>query len=199
MGSDERALELLTSISGHLTRLDIACDMLCLTRPNEFAGERRSGRFSAWSEVVSASGHTIYVGARSSDRYARVYRYNEPHPRAHLLRCEFVLKGKQAQQAAQTIKSDGLTAYTAALGNTFGWQHSDWLLGGLTDAEATAWRPERRQGKTVRWIYASVVPALLKLHREGALDVQALFDQDIFPRLDTATDRRDRELSSDAD
>lgn len=176
--------DLLERITPRLTRLDIACDMPTPTRPNYFVQHREEGRFKAWSEVVSDSGHTIYVGSRHSDRYCRVYRYNEPHPRAALLRCEFVLKAEQARQAAASIISDGLASYAASLGNTFGWTHPDWQPAVQTDEEARAWRPERRQGKTVRWVYSQVLPSLLKLHSDGSMDVRAFFESEILPQLD---------------
>lgn len=187
LGKYKGAEDFLEKITPRLTRLDVACDMLTPTRPNYFVQHREEGRFKAWSEVVSESGHTIYVGSRHSDRYCRVYRYNEPHPRAALLRCEFVLKAEQARLAASTLLTEGLDSYAASLGNTFGWTHPDWQPAVHTDAEATAWRPERRQGKTVRWVYSQVLPSLLKLHSEGALDLRAFFENEILPSLDNIT------------
>ena len=184
LGETAYAADFLAAVQPRLTRIDIACDMLTETRPDAFALQREPGRFKAWSEVVSASGHTIYVGSRESDRYARVYRYNPPHPRSHLLRSEFVLKAEQARLAAATILADGMDSYSAALGNTFGWTHPDWQTGISTSAEASAWRPERRQGKTVRWVYAQVLPSLLKLHKDGTLDIRKLFENEILPRLE---------------
>lgn len=188
LAADMEAGQFLEAVSGTLTRLDLACDMLTETRPHYFIQHREAGRFKAWSEVVSESGHTIYVGSKQSDRYARVYRYNDPHPRAHLLRSEFVLKAEQARLAAKAILTDGLDSYAAAIGNTFGWTHPDWKPAVQTDAEAAAWRPERRQGKTVRWVYSQVLPSLLRLHADGALDLREFWEQNILPQLDKADD-----------
>lgn len=169
LGSDPRAAELLAAVATRLTRIDIACDMTTEARPDEFTTLRFLGRFKSFSEVVSASGHTVYIGSRSSDRYARVYRYNAPHPRSHLLRCEFVLKAEQAQHTAEAILTDGIDGIAAALGNTFGWEHDAWQPAVSTSAEASAWRPERRKGKTVMWLYAQVIPALVGCLRDGQI------------------------------
>lgn len=39
-------------------------------------------------------------------------------------------------------------------------------------AEIAAYRPERRQGKTVTWLYTQVVASIAKMHHEGHLDVE---------------------------
>lgn len=184
LGGTGDASSALLEVADHLSRIDIAVDMLTDTLPGEFTKHRSVQRFKSWGEIVSESGETVYIGSKSSDRYARVYRYNTPHPRAHLLRCEFVLRGKQAQEAARAILNLGIEAFSASLGNSFGWSHPDWQPNVTTDAEARAWRPERRQGKTVRWVYSQVLPALLKLHSEGALNLRELYDREILPKLD---------------
>lgn len=184
LGSLEAELELARSVTPTLTRIDIACDIYTPVRPDEFCGHRDAGRFKAWSEVVSASGHTIYVGSKHSDRYARVYRYNEPHPRAAFLRVEHVLKAEQAREAMSQVNVNGLDWLVAALGNTFGWQHPCWQPAENTDEAVKAWRPERRQGKTIAWIHGQVIPALLKLHRENVLDIRELYADYILPELD---------------
>lgn len=183
LGSLKAELALLQEVAPRLTRVDIAVDIFTETRPDEFAAHRTAGRFKSWSEAVSESGHTIYVGSKTSDRYARVYRYNPPHPRAQFLRVEHVLKAEQAKLAAQQIDASGIEQFVAMLGNTFGWQHADWSPAENSDESVAAWRPERRQGKTVAWVYAQVFPALRKLLREGVLQAadieKALLDKDI--------------------
>lgn len=169
LGSIEAELALLQEVAPRLTRLDIAVDIFTETRPDEFARHREEGHFKSWSEAVSDSGHTVYIGSKTSDRYARVYRYNHPHPRHQFLRVEHVLKAEQAKAAAQQIQSVGLETFVALIGNTFGWQHADWSPADDTAEAAEAWRPERRSGKTVAWLYSQVMPAIAKLHREGVV------------------------------
>lgn len=175
LGSLEAELAMLQEVAPKLTRLDIAVDIYTATNPADFAAHRTGGRFSAWSEAVSGSGHTVYVGSKTSDRYARVYRYFDPHPRAKFLRVEHVLKAEQAKLAAAQIHNEGLDQFVALIGNTFGWQHEDWTPAANTDEAAKAWRPERRQGKTVSWVYSQVMPALIKLHLEGVLSIDDVY------------------------
>lgn len=169
LGSLDAELAVMGEVQSRLTRVDIACDIFTETRPDEFAKQRGNEKFKAWSEAVSESGHTVYVGSKTSDRYARVYRYNPPHPRSQFLRVEHVLKAEQAKLAVQSIEVNGLEAFVAMLGNTFGWVHADWNPNVDTAEAAAAWRPERRQGKTVAWMYSTVVPSLRKLIADGVI------------------------------
>jgi hypothetical protein len=184
LGGIDNELLLLKEVQERLTRIDIAVDIYTEVRPDEFANQRNEGHFKAWSEAVSASGHTVYVGSKHSDRYARVYRYNAPHPRSAFLRVEHVLKAEQARAGASVIGSSGIHSLVAQLGNTFGWQHSVWTPEEDTAEALAAWRPERRQGKTVAWLYAQVLPAIAKLHRDGAIDVRELYHNDLLPMID---------------
>jgi len=187
LGSLEAELAVMSEVQSRLTRIDIACDIFTETRPDEFAQQRSNEKFKSWSETVSESGHTVYVGSKTSDRYARVYRYNPPHPRSDFLRVEHVLKAEQAKLAVESIEENGLESFVAMLGNTFGWAHADWQPSEDTEEAVAAWRPERRRGKTVAWMYGTVFPALYKLMLEGAItatDVHDWFRQkdiDIFP------------------
>lgn len=172
----------LQAVANRVTRLDIACDVVTDARPSEFTEKRHVGRFKAHSTVVSESGETVYIGARSSDRYARVYRYNEPHERAHLLRCEFVIKADNAKLIIPTLLEEGLLPVAAALGETFGWQHETWRVES-DPAELTTFRPERREGKTLFWLADTIAPLLVRLHREGVLDIDAWLADHVRPKL----------------
>lgn len=173
----------LECFSDRLTRLDVACDMLTDVHPTEFALKRNLKAFKTFSEFHSKDGDTYYVGSMHSDRYARVYRYNPPHERAHLLRVEMVLRKEQARLASQSILKDGLDHYATALGNTYGWSHDAWKPGSPFDKKAAAWRPERRQGNTLFWLNSTVASSLISLHRQGVIDVVQWFDDNILKRL----------------
>ena len=184
LGGVEAEIEIAREVAPRLTRIDIAVDIFCDVQPDAFCSLRDGKRFKSWGEQKSESGHTIYVGSRTSDRYARVYRYYEPHPRHQFLRVEHVLKAEQAKAAVAQIHAEGLDAFVAMLGNTFGWTHPIWTPESDTDAAVKAWRPERRAGKTVMWLHSQVVPAIVKLHREGVIDARVLFADHILPELD---------------
>lgn len=176
---------LLAAIHPRLTRLDIAADMLCDTTPTEFTSKRSKGRFSSHSEMVSESGETCYIGSRSSNRYGRVYRYNPPHPRSHLLRSEFVLKAEDARITLDAVLSQGLMPVVKALGEQFGWLHPSWQVDEAAPAELQVWRPERREGKTLFWLNDTIAPLLVRLHEEGTIDAYQWFDENIAPHLNT--------------
>lgn len=165
----------MSAVQHRVTRLDVAVDIETVTDPLEFSTARPEGRFSASGYVTSETGTTCYVGSQKSDRYARVYRYNEPHERAHLLRVEMVLRGQNARLGTRDILTDGIAKYAAMLGNTYGWQHPDWQPLIATDEKPETHRPERAAGKTLYWLADTIAPLLIRLHREGELNVVDFF------------------------
>lgn len=188
LGSLDAEIAVASEVKTRLSRIDIAVDIFTETRPDEFAKQRTNEKFKSWSETVSESGHTVYVGSKTSDRYARVYRYNSPHPRAQFLRVEHVLKAEQAKLAVESIEKQGLESFVAMLGNTFGWGHADWEPQEETDEAVAAWRPERRQGKTVAWMFSTVFPSMQKLISENALTCADLRDWFREKGIDIAAD-----------
>lgn len=109
--------------SGTITRVDVAVDMLTDVDPREFVEARTVKRQKSSEIAVSSTGVTCYIGSRKGDRYARVYRYAPPHPRADLLRCEMVFRKKQAAIVAAEWIEHGDTETAARAGNIYGWQH----------------------------------------------------------------------------
>lgn len=183
LSESEHAAAMLEHIAPRLTRIDLACDMMTDTKPTEFVELRETGRFKAHSEVVSESGETCYVGSRTSNRYARVYRYNPPHERAHLLRCEYVLKADDAKIAARSMLEHGQYAVARSLGQQFGWQHKDWSVDTPTEIELRAYRPERREGKTLFWLADTIAPLIVRLDQEGIIDAETWFRTNVLSVL----------------
>lgn len=183
LGEHAAALTFLEAVSPRLTRLDLACDMLTETRPKTFAGQRLPGRFKSHSEAFSESGETVYIGSKHSNRYARCYRYNPPHERSHLLRVEYVIKAEDAKLTAAAIIRDGHYAVATALGEQYGWLSPEWHVLPPTDIELKAYRPERREGKTLFWLNDTIAPLLVRLQREGIIDVEAWFHENVIEIL----------------
>lgn len=169
----------LEGVRSRLTRIDVATDILCDVSPLEFSAQREEGRFKSHSEFVSESGTTCYIGSRTSDRYARVYRYNAPHERSHLLRVEVVVKAENAKRCADAILTDGLDAVTVNFGLAFGWKHPVWAPDDIHPAELRMWRPERHEGKTLFWLSKTIAPLLVRLHAEGSLDAGQWFRENV--------------------
>lgn len=175
--------ELLLVVNERLTRIDVACDVRTDTRPKDFADQRNMKRYKTFSEFHSPTGDTFYVGSRSSEVYARVYRYNAPHPRHALLRIEHVLKRKEARQAALSILENGLEEVAAQLGNRFGWAHDDWTLADLTSEVLPSVEREHGSKSTVYWLHAQVLPAIKRLHKDGELNILEWLEQHVLPEI----------------
>lgn len=165
------------------TRIDIACDIECDIDPRDFCAKRVQGRFKSGSEIVSESGVTVYVGSKTSNRYARVYRYAPPHPRSHLLRVEHVFKGEDAKTTLSLFGWSGGEAVAAECARMFGWEHEAWDVAPVTDSELKADRPERGEAKTIYWLYETVAPVLARLHKEGKLPIGQFLNEAVMPLI----------------
>jgi len=155
-----------------ITRIDVAVDVECENSPKEILDSLPEGRWRSTGHIISDTGETVYIGSQKSDRFARVYRYNAPHPRAHYLRYEMVYRRQQAKEIAKSINIVGLKGTAAAAGNSFAWSHGTWFL--RSEDSIKAYRPERNKAKTERWFYKQVVPAISRMLREGILTEQEL-------------------------
>lgn len=173
-GEDGRRF--LEVVRGRVTRIDLACDILCETNPLDFADARGEGRFKSHSEIVSDIGTTYYVGSKKSDRYARVYRYSEPHPRAALLRVEHVFRDDQAKETLGFIIDNGVEKTAAQCALMYKWGHPSWDIKPADEKEMYAVRPEREKANTIYWVYDTVKPLLARLAREGAIDLNEYFN-----------------------
>lgn len=159
----------LDACKERVTRIDIACDIETKIRPREFTSVLRHGRMKSGGYQYSESGETQYVGSQKSDRYARVYRYFEPHPRAHLLRVEHVFRKDYAKIVAKECLHKGLNPVAEACAKAFGWTHSDFDLSTNETADINLVAPERGMGKTVTWLVTSCAPAFRRLVADGTI------------------------------
>lgn len=166
---------LLLMVGNRATRLDVACDSALFGSPKEFVAHGYGKRFKSRASMTSGDGDTEYVGNMKSDRFARIYRYNEPHPRAGITRVEYVLRDENAKTASAIILQEGLVALASKLGNTFGWESPAWDVSRAEHGKLKTQRNERHGSATLRWIHTAVTPALIKAHREGLLSLDELF------------------------
>lgn len=167
---------LLRDYAPFLSRVDIAVDMETNVTPLTFDQACNPARINTRSRLSSSTGETVYVGSRSSERFARVYRYNAPHPRSHLLRAEFQLKGDYARSVGEMV-GDGmaLNGIAASLGETFGFQHECWK----PDSAPTPLKvnTHAQSGNTVYWLTNTIAPLLRRLQREQRLDLEAWLNE----------------------
>lgn len=164
---NELLMQVIEMHQDKVTRIDVAHDWQTDTSPAEFAALRDAGRFKSLGDFNSSSGHTVYVGSRTSERYARVYRYYEPHPRSHLMRLEVVVKKDAAKALAQYILAYGVYKAFISLGEGFKWSHELWQNLPELEAPSMIWRPRERGGSTLRWLYNQVKPAVEKTLQSG--------------------------------
>jgi len=160
-----------------VTRVDVATDIETGIPPTEFVFYTNHERMRASGYQKSETGETCYVGSKKSDRYARVYRYNEPHPRSHLLRVEHVFRRDYAKSVARAIVGATVEDVATEAGKAFGWAHGVWQPNANQEVDISISSPERNAGTTVAWLVKSVAPAIRRLIADGTIrDADAFFD-----------------------
>lgn len=162
--------DILLDAAARCTRLDVAVDIPGDVSPSEFVQAGYNERFKAKASLVSDSGVTEYVGSMKSDRFARVYKYAPPHPRAGTMRVEHVFRKEYARTAVGMLAQSSILELAAACGNTWGWRHPAWSPALLTDGKVKSSRADKHEPGRLRWLYGVCLPAIAKAHREGLLD-----------------------------
>lgn len=162
----------IAPIVDNLTRLDFAVDIRTEIRPSAFANERDVKSFRSVSYISSGTGETVYIGSPKSDRFARVYRYNKPHPRSADLRVEFVFRRGLAKAAGRALLDAGnFEKFSASLGRTWGWTHEIWHTPYKDAEKLKTPMMTRADADTIAWLYKSVRPAIRRVLASGALDL----------------------------
>jgi DNA relaxase NicK len=155
----------------NVSRLDIAYDIETDKQPDELVrGWGVNGRITTRDTRRTQTGHTEYIGSKKSDRFVRVYRYFEPHPRHATARVEFEYHKKVANQIANDLvadKTDIRSVFVATWNRTFKVPHA---TSATKPATVTAYS-ERTNSGTVVWFYRQVAPALQRLVAEGELSL----------------------------
>lgn len=160
---------LIKAVQERVTRIDLAIDIKTTTDPRSYVDEGVSERFQSFGDFESSTGHTIYVGSRKSDLYARVYRYTEPHPRSEYLRVEHVFKKDRAKSfCSYMLQHTPLQAAQAAIA-IFAWKSPEIAVFGADVASMTVTREAVSQGKTERWLISQAAPAFKKLCESGQI------------------------------
>lgn len=152
------------------SRIDFAVDIETATDPKDFVEQRGNKSFKSSGNKVSPSGRTYYLGGRTSERMARVYRYNPPHPRSNLLRVEAEYKGDAAKAAAEHYCTSGLQQACIDAHHPFSWEHHDWQEGELASRKIPYKAYNPQNASTIRWLYGDVVTALRKAVKADLID-----------------------------
>lgn len=174
---------IVKSYGEFLTRIDLATDWETEVSPKEFAECREIGRFTTYTDMSSETGDTYYVGSWKSDRYAKIYRYSEPHPRHPFLRREYVLRGEYAKAAASDLQSMRIREYLSNLDQTFGFNHR-LSLKSETSKKVNAPTRGSKMGSTERWLFSQVLPACKKLIDDGNTEIIDIFGRQLYDYFD---------------
>jgi len=166
---DGKIEDVLRGCADRLTRIDIACDIETDVMPLTFTSVLSHERMRSSGYVYSDTGVTAYIGSKQSERFARVYRYFEPHPRAHLLRVEHVFRRDHAKVVGGKIVEYGLLNVSSEVGKIFGWSHPIWDVDQTAEVDLSITNPEKNAGKTVSWLVRSVAPAIRRLIADGTI------------------------------
>lgn len=111
------------------SRIDCAVDITTNTTPGAFVAAGYAKRFEKNTvHGKSDTGETYYVGARKGARFARVYRYSSPHPRAHLLRVETQFSGPSARSLASVLANRGALEAVRSAHAVFAWSSGEMAL-----------------------------------------------------------------------
>jgi len=172
----------LGCVADRVTRIDIASDIRTDTRPDVFVQRISHERMRASGYQKSETGETCYVGSQKSDRYARVYRYNPPHPRCDLLRIEHVFRREYAKVVAREMVAGNVDDVASAAGKAFGWAHPDWNAGDDNAADISIVSERRSTGKTVFWLTDTCATAFKRLCADGTIsDPKAFLERYFLP------------------
>lgn len=178
--------QMLACGTGNASRVDIAIDIECDLTPIQLTDSMDNGRIKTRSVMESGSGTTVYLGSMKSEHYARVYRYNDPHPRAGLLRVEFVARRNRAKTVCEAILEHGIYSLLKQLWDEVGLPNV--LEFDLDNAKVSLNedRPERDGKNTVSWLIKQAAPAFKRLVREGHISNSEQFLREYFLGMEIA-------------
>lgn len=162
-------LALMGKVQSRVTRIDIAIDLIGDLTPDVVVASLGNKRIKSRGEQITQSGHTIYIGSRKSDKFCRVYRYNEPMPRSDRCRVEYELKRSQAKTACEYILANGIATAADSMSAYYKWELEEMQ----PEYEFISPMPteyiERSDAKTMHWLITQCAPAFKKLVEKGAI------------------------------
>lgn len=162
---------IIRETSARCSRIDFAVDIPTPETPEHFSANRNSKAFKSNGTIVSPSGTTCYLGSRKSERMARIYRYNEPHPRSGLLRVEAEYKGDAAKAFAKHLAETDVRTACLAAHKPFGWNDPTWNIGEIDTLKVPYKSYNPSNASTIRWLYGDVITALRKAIENNLVDL----------------------------
>ena len=158
----------MESALARITRIDVAVDIQCDTAPEHITDRGYNQRFLSRTTIRSETGSTEYIGSLKADRFARVYRFAPPHPRANTLRVEFVNRRHLAKAVASRIIECDLTYVASALMIDYGINESFLKVDG--EFIVVEYPPANKCSMvTEGWLIKQVAPCFKKLVKKGVI------------------------------
>lgn len=173
----------MKKVGTRTSRIDFAVDFETECTVEQFIVNNERKAFKAGGQIFSEDGETSYIGSWKGERFARVYRYHEPHPRAKKLRAEVVLRGDYAKQAMTILLREGEVSATLAAHKAFQWKHELWKPSEATESKIVSQRSDKEAVNTIRWANGDVAAAIANIHNKGLQDAFQWFEQYVKPRL----------------
>jgi len=158
-----------------ITRVDIAMDIETDETPFDAC---QIAKARTTSQFVTDTGVTLYYGSMKSDVYTRVYKYNPPHPRAHLLRFETVYRRKTLPAILAGLLDGRIMDIVATRASKlcFAPRGVNWDYCPME----RIFTPESKQNNTVLWFKKQVAPAFRKLVETGEIKNPVQWLEEIF-------------------
>jgi hypothetical protein len=170
IGRTKQLSTFLLYTSGDATRIDIALDLKTDMRPKAFIRYLDLNERITRTSIKSGTGETEYIGSQKSERYARVYRYYDPHPRSDTLRIELVYRRDYAKKVAEVAATGNLASIVSEALGRYGCSHPQLRL---KDVDAASLQVPRRHSKnnagTLIWLKNAVAPAIARMLHEEEL------------------------------
>lgn len=175
--------DLIVSTRDWCSRIDLAIDINTGNlEPIEFrayayaATQSASKRLKSSSESHSGAGDTYYLGSWNSDRFARVYHFNPPHPRSEFVRFEAVYKGKYAKTLLKNWDGFSTETLVKSAHDTYKWEVQEIKNWDAAAFDVTVPRSDKSNGAQIRWLLTVCIPALRKALESGAVSYEYVFD-----------------------
>jgi DNA relaxase NicK len=174
--ADNALMEVIRATHERATRLDIAVDIETEMRPEKFVSFGYNKRIRSTAAMKSATGETVYIGSKKGERYARVYRYDNQHRRAHLLRIETVSRSKYAKQVSKFLTYYGVADVAQMTLNYF--KFSCPILPKVSEMKETIKLPEKNSSdeKRLEWLKKQVAPAVTDMLVRGVITKEHLLE-----------------------
>lgn len=165
------------------SRIDLAADLelgqedyigLDKFIPDEFLSDEQTRK--SFSQMHSVSGDTVYIGSWNSERFCRCYHFNEPHPRARLVRFEAVYRGTWAKRLLGEIGARDVQTLVKTAILPFKWKCPELEDLSSLSPEVYLPRSDKSSGARARWLVGVALPAVKAALKSGELNSQFVWD-----------------------